>query len=90
MGQERNIKTNPEGALSHRSAVQSVNQGGQSDQSSSSVSVSVSLVSPASPSVSLSSLEESEGFLVFFFGAWPVLSACIWPAMESGNEGQRC
>lgn len=90
MGQERNIKTNPEDrSLSHRSAVQSVNQGGQSGQSSSSVSVSVSLVSPASPSVSLSSLEESEGFLVFF-GGWPVLSACIWPAMESGNEGQWC
>lgn len=52
-------------------------------QSSTSVSVFVSLVSPASPSVSLSSLESSDGFLVFFLGAWPVFRACIWPAMES-------
>lgn len=55
------------------------------NQSSSSVSVLVSLVSPASPSVSLS-LESSESF-DFFLGAWPVLIACIWPAIESKGEG---
>lgn len=66
-----------------RSTAQSLNQcKGNQNQSSTSVSVLVSLVSAASPSVSLS-LESSESRLVFFLGGWPVLRACIWPAMES-------
>ena len=59
-----------------------------------SVSVFVSLVSSASPSVSLSSssLSACTGFF-FFLGAMaslrpPVLSAFIWPASDSTSENQ--
>lgn len=49
---------------------------------SSSVSVFVSLVSSSSSSVPLSSSESSDGRRLDC-GAWPVLRACICPAMES-------